>query len=401
MLHQLLKPVRPLRRRAAAAAAGILAVGMTAGLLSAVHAPADGIGYSPQVDAPSSYEAQTTCTRAPLPGTVALARWLQRTYPATGSMGLMRACGSGGTSEHKDGRAFDWAADVARPRTRRAAYSFIRRALATDAAGNRHALARRLGIMYLIYDDTIWSSYRDFVARPYLNSGCRSKAQCSRSLRHLNHVHISLGRAGAAAQTSWYRARNIPSRPVLHPRTDQLDADQTAVTGFTVPGDGRSASSSFRLRAGVTYRIVVTGTVRYAGGGTGDANCNWPPGTSDYTPTPRGLTIDPNPVDPEPDDEWPDWGEDWGHGDDDSEGSDHPQSPYAGPVPTTHGLLLRGALRWEDGTCRADHTYEAWYRPLVTERLQLRYFDLAPAANTGDFTVYVARDDITRSSLAR
>lgn len=392
---------RHLRRRNAVLLAAVTAVLTTAFVVTTLvvaRTPAEGIGYSPAVDAPSSYDQQTTCTKVPQPGTVALARWLQRTYPVTGSMGLMRACGAGGTSEHKDGRAFDWAADVARPKQRAAAYAFIRRALATDARGNEHALARRMGIMYLIYDDTIWSSYRDFAPQPYLNRGCSSVKTCSRSLRHLNHVHISLGFAGAAAQTSWYRARDVASKPVLHPGTRYLDPEDTAVTGFTVPGDGRAGASSFKLKAGVTYRVVVTGTVRYADGRVGDANCTWPAGTAQYQPTDRGLTVDPDgdgPTDPD------DGGWGWGGWGEDVEGSTHSQSPASLVVPTTNGLLLRGQLRWELDTCRADHTYETWYRPLVDERLQLRYFDLTPKANTGTFTAYVARDDIVRSSLAR
>src|SRR5690349_804862 len=68
---------------------------LTVGSLTFWRTPAEGIGYSPSIDAPSSYDAQRTCTRTPAPGTVALARWLQRTYPVTGSMGMMRACGAG------------------------------------------------------------------------------------------------------------------------------------------------------------------------------------------------------------------------------------------------------------------------------------------------------------------
>ncbi|MCZ4498089.1 MAG: hypothetical protein JWQ74_642, partial [Marmoricola sp.] len=192
-------------------------------------APASALGVSHQIEQPSGYDAQATCVRRALPGTVALARWLQKTYPVTGSLGMIRPCATGGTSEHKDGRAFDWAAEHSRPAGREAAYGFIKRALATDAAGNRHALARRMGIMYVIYADTIWSSYRDFRPRPYLSSGCLSAKKCSRTLRHLNHVHISLGYAGAAAQTSWYRARNIASVPVLLPGTTFLDPRQTAL----------------------------------------------------------------------------------------------------------------------------------------------------------------------------
>ena len=348
------------------------------------------IGYSPYVDAPSAYDAQVACTRSPQPGTVALARWLQRTYPVTGSLGMMRACGSGGRSEHKDGRAFDWKADVRRPAQRRAAYDFIRKALAADPAGNAHALARRMGIMYLIFDDTIWSSYRDFEPRPYLNSACRTRRTCSRTLRHLNHVHISLGYAGGAAQTSWYRDRGVPSRPVLHPRTNELDADATAVTGLTVPANGSTVTSPFALRAGVTYRIVATGTVRHDPAlATGDANCVWSTDTASYVPTARGTVVTPSSGFRLGD------GWDW-H----SEGSDHEDSPFAAPTAETRGLLLAGVLRWE-GSCQPDHTYEAWFTPSTTQRLQLRYADPAPADDTGTFTVYVARDDITRSSLAR
>lgn len=344
-------------------------------------------GFSPLVDEPAEYVGQTTCARSPMPGTVALSRWLQRTYPVTGSLGTMRACRVGGHSEHKDGRAFDWAADVRRKKQRRAAYDFIRKALATDAAGNAHALARRMGIMYLIYDDTIWASYRDFAPRPYLNASCKTRKHCSRTLRHLNHVHISLGLAGAAAQTSWYRARGVASLPVLHPGTKELDADATAVTGLTVPATGATVSSSYLLRAGVTYRLVATGTVRPANGGVGDATCTTDAGGTQ--PTPRGPVVLP-PVAGG----WSGW--DWRH----HEGSDHPASPWAPPTPETSGLLVNGALRWE-GDCRPDHTYEAWFTPATSQRLQLRYADPQPADNAGTLTVYVARDDITRASLAR
>jgi hypothetical protein len=238
----------------------LLAAVLVAGGIALAGPGAEGIGWSPLVDEPSSYDAQTTCTKAPQPGTVALAQYLLRTYPATRSMGMMRDCRVGGTSEHKDGRAFDWGADIRKPREKRSAYRFIRAALATDAAGNAHALARRMGIMYLIYDDTIWSSYRDFQPRPYLNAGCKRRKGCSRTLRHLNHVHISLGYAGAAAQTSWYRARGVPSLPVLFPGTHELDPERTAVTAFTVPANGTVTWTPFLLRAGLGYRFVVTGT---------------------------------------------------------------------------------------------------------------------------------------------
>ena len=374
-----------------------------AGLVLVVLQPtltprADALGISLEVDPPSSYEAQVTCTSHPQPGTVALARYLLRAFPMTRSMGMMRGCSVGARSEHKDGRAFDWGADVAKASTRNAAYAFIRKVLATDSAGNAHALARRMGIMYMIYNDTIWSSYRDFAPRPYLNAACSSRAKCSRTLRHLNHVHISLGYSGGAAQTSWYRQRNVPSLPVFYPGTHELDPNDTAVTGFTVPANGAVTSSPFLLRAGVTYRIVASGTVRYDADTVGDANCVQT--DAGYVPADRGPLLGlPDPTDPGGG--WGDggWGDGggggWGGG---STGSDHADSPYALPLPTTHGLLAGTALRWEGG-CSPTHTYEAWFTPTVTQRLYLNYADLTPGDNTGSFKVYLARDDITLDSL--
>jgi hypothetical protein len=240
-----------------------------------------------------------------------------------------------------------------------------------------------MGIMYFIYNDTIWSSYYDFRPRPYLNAGCKKRRKCSKTLRHRDHVHISLGYAGAAAQTSWYRERGVPAEPVLHPGTNELDADETAVIGLTAPADGTVTTSSFALRAGVTYRLVVTGTAQYDPAGRSDANCTLPTDGSDPTPTDRGPLTTPLPV----------FGTaGWG------EGSDHTPSPYAAPTADTHGLLVNGALRWEGG-CQADHTYEAWFRPDTKQRLRVQYADATPADDSGSFTVYVARDDITRESL--
>ncbi|RNL75432.1 hypothetical protein EFL95_18655 [Nocardioides marmorisolisilvae] len=362
----------------------LAAAALLATMLQASSSPrADALGVSPDVDAPSSYDAQTTCTKGPRPGTVALAKYLLRTYPVTRSMGMMRACSQGARSEHKDGRAFDWGADVAHAATKKAAYDFINKALATDSAGNPHALARQLGIMYIIYNDTIWASYRDFAPRPYLNEACSSRAKCSRTLRHLDHVHISLGFAGAAAQTSWYRERNVTSQPVFFPGTKELDPQDTAVTGFTVPANGALTPSPFLLRAGVTYRIVATGTIRSAADTVADANCVRT-GLLGFLLADRGPLLglpDPTvPIDP------------WNN--------DRTPSPYALPLPTTQGLTFARALRWEGG-CAVNHTYEAWFTPPATQRLYFKYTDAAAADNTGTINVYVARDDITLASLKR
>jgi hypothetical protein len=154
----------------------------------------------------ASWEPQQRCRRTPLPGTVELSRWAFERGGRPG--GLIRACGSGGTSEHKDGRAFDWMLDADRRRDAQAAKAFIRALRRTDRAGHADALARRAGVMYVIWDDRIWSSWNRFDPEPYRGHGCRRLRQCSDTLRHRDHVHVSLTRAGARARTSWYAARS-------------------------------------------------------------------------------------------------------------------------------------------------------------------------------------------------
>ena len=52
-----------------------------------------------------------------------------------------------------------------------------------------------------------YASYRKFESRDYLASSCASRATCSKTLRHRDHMHISLSRAGGRGETSWYDGR--------------------------------------------------------------------------------------------------------------------------------------------------------------------------------------------------
>ena len=150
----------------------------------------------------ATYDPQTNCSPNAKPGTLKLSVWLQKQYPGSGSLGISRSCNDGGVSEHKEGRAFDWAVNVSSARDRAFVADFFAKIFATDAEGNPDALARRMGIMYLIWNDHIYSSYYGFKARDY--KGCKVLSSCSDTLRHRNHVHISLSRAGGNGLTSWY-----------------------------------------------------------------------------------------------------------------------------------------------------------------------------------------------------
>jgi hypothetical protein len=165
-------------------------------------------GFPAEIDPYQPYVPQTTCSPAPKPGVVEFADMLMTTYPATGSSGIARTCGIGGRSEHKEGRAFDWTARVNDPTERAAAESAIDWLLATDEHGNQHAMFRRFGLMYIIWNRQIFSSSSHAEGwRPYPCSLGASSDEC-----HVGHVHFSFSWAGAMRKTSWWTApREAPS----------------------------------------------------------------------------------------------------------------------------------------------------------------------------------------------
>ena len=182
--------------------AATLVAGLTLGLMpNPAGAAVDGGGLP--VDDYATYDPQSTCSRKPKPGAVALGEYLVATYGGSGGA-VNRPCSGSGTSEHKDGRAIDWVLDADDPAERRLAKGFLAAAFATDAEGNPHALARRMGIMYVIWSDHFYSAYDQFQQESYLSSSCRSKKKCSKTLRHRDHMHISLSRAGGRGLTSFY-----------------------------------------------------------------------------------------------------------------------------------------------------------------------------------------------------
>ena len=74
----------------------------------AAAAPRPPHAYPAAIEPLAPYAAQRICSPTVKPGTYALSRMLLTAYPGTRSLGIVRACGVGGTSEHKEGRAFDW-----------------------------------------------------------------------------------------------------------------------------------------------------------------------------------------------------------------------------------------------------------------------------------------------------
>lgn len=163
------------------------------------------VSYATPVEDYAGYQPQTRCIRKPRKGIRVLADWLVERGGSAGP--ISRSCAGSSRSEHKESRAFDWMLDARKRKDRRTAAAFLAEAFATDETGEPHALARRMGIMYVIWNDRIWSAYDGFEPERYLSSSCRSRRRCSTTLRHRDHMHVSLTRKAARGRTSWYVAQ--------------------------------------------------------------------------------------------------------------------------------------------------------------------------------------------------
>lgn len=190
---------RSLARTTAAAIGGLLSLSLLAPPVpaSAKTPPPPRALASVQIDAHLGYMPQTTCSPSAKPGTKAVLKLLIKTWGGSSS-GISRGCGVGGRSEHKEGRAFDWHMSVKKASQRKR----VNAALAWITANNGE-VALRLGIMYVIWNQHIWSVY-------YPELGWRlMEDRGGPTANHKDHVHISLSWDGAYQQTSWWTGQPI------------------------------------------------------------------------------------------------------------------------------------------------------------------------------------------------
>ncbi len=170
------------------------------------HNPADRLASKP-ID-PYRDDHARHCYRRPSRGANAMVAWLTRN--ARGQFwGVMRCerLSKDSMSLHSEGRAIDWHLDVSRAADRRAARRLILTLLATDRAGNAHALARRMGVQEIIWNCRSWWSGADRMG-PYSLCYTRKgklRRKVNRTLAHRDHVHIGLSRKGARMRTSFWR----------------------------------------------------------------------------------------------------------------------------------------------------------------------------------------------------
>ena len=149
------------------------------------------------VEAYSPYLPQVSCDPVAKPGTLALRGMLLKAYGGR-DFGITRACSVGGSSEHKEGRAWDWGLNAAKKGDKAAASAFLKWLLKKGPRKAGYGYnARRLGVMYVIWNRKIWGGYRAADGwRTY--TGGES---------HSDHIHLSLSWAGAMKRTSWWTGK--------------------------------------------------------------------------------------------------------------------------------------------------------------------------------------------------
>ena len=155
-----------------------------------------------------AYDKARTCRKHPTPGALAMVNWLERNARGT-FWGIMRCerWGRNTASLHAEGRAIDWHLDASRPAARREAKRLIDLWLATDRAGNEHALARRMGIQEIIWNCHSWWAGSEGMGKYsvcFTASGKRRR-HVNYTEAHKDHIHIGLNWAGARKRTSFWQ----------------------------------------------------------------------------------------------------------------------------------------------------------------------------------------------------
>jgi len=210
-------------------------------VLSAVVASATPPYYPSGIDSPadalSPYDPQVSCRTGARPGAAALRELLLAYYPGTRDLGIIRSCDAGGTSEHKEGRAFDWGVRVDRPAEKVAADEFTGWLLTSDPWGQPYGGARRMGIMYMIWSGRIWGSYK-------AEDGWRTYTGAN---PHTDHVHFSMSWEGAECKTTWWQTTGcVGALPAPPPPA----AGWTVIAPADVDGSGRDEALFYRQATG-------------------------------------------------------------------------------------------------------------------------------------------------------
>lgn len=152
------------------------------------------------------YEPENTCSPTEKVGAKKLRKLLRRTYGSSISSYTVRPC-TASDSGHEEGRAVDWMTNKKVPEQKAMAKAFIKWLKATDSYGNTYAMARRLGVEYIIWNNRMWRTY-DPGRGSTEYSDCLHKKKKGKAAYanacHRTHVHISLSWDGAYKRTSYF-----------------------------------------------------------------------------------------------------------------------------------------------------------------------------------------------------
>jgi len=182
----------------------LLTLALGAGLVAALPGAASAVTPTrpplpAAVEDLQPYIGQEGCDPVAKPGVLAFQAMLMNTYRDTGSLGIVRDCGIGGQSEHKEGRAFDWAVSASNP-THVAEVATVTDWLTAFSGPDFASNARRLGIMYMIWNQRIWKAYQPELGwQGYTGPD-----------PHTGHVHFSFGWNAAKKATSWWTGAVAP-----------------------------------------------------------------------------------------------------------------------------------------------------------------------------------------------
>jgi putative cell wall-binding protein len=139
------------------------------------------------LDAAPGWQATYSCDPNDKPGMLAFAALVAEHYDRPRSF-TSRRCLAGDNSQHYEGRALDWTMNAFDPDDKA-----IGDAVATWITANNGAIARRFGIMSVIWDRRSWYLYDPGSWRTYTGAS-----------PHTDHLHISFTWDGAMKRTSWW-----------------------------------------------------------------------------------------------------------------------------------------------------------------------------------------------------
>ncbi|SES43308.1 Peptidoglycan-binding (PGRP) domain of peptidoglycan hydrolases-containing protein [Pedococcus cremeus] len=179
----------------------VLGVPLVAGAAQATTVPRPPTKALPSaLDIAPPYNGQKVCDPHAKPGVVAFAELMVSHYKVGSAQPwyMERSCNNGVT-EHSDGRAWDWMLSVNSTDQKAIADSVVAWLSAPDAQGRPGAMARRFGIMYIIWNKKMWRAY---------DPG-RGWATYTGSAPHTDHIHFSFTWDGAYKRTSWWTGRAV------------------------------------------------------------------------------------------------------------------------------------------------------------------------------------------------